>query len=56
MNGAPIAIHGDHAYIGSRTDGGHRGMPQGGVMVVDRGSFYDISGANASNPRLLYQM
>jgi hypothetical protein len=28
-------------------------MAQGGVMVVDRGSFYDISGANASNPRLL---
>jgi hypothetical protein len=34
MNAA-IAIHGDYAYIGSRTDGGHAGMPQGGVTVVD---------------------
>jgi hypothetical protein len=34
MNAA-IAIHGDYAYIGSRTDGGHVGMPHGGVMVVD---------------------
>jgi hypothetical protein len=34
MNAA-IAIHGDYAYIGSRTDGGHPGMPHGGVMVVD---------------------
>ncbi|MGH2799098.1 MAG: hypothetical protein ACRDM0_15820, partial [Thermoleophilaceae bacterium] len=34
MNAA-IAIHGDYAYIGSRTDGGHEGMPHGGVMVVD---------------------
>jgi hypothetical protein len=33
MNAA-IAIQGDHAYIGSRTDGGHDG-PFGGVMVVD---------------------
>jgi hypothetical protein len=34
MNAA-IAIHGDYAYIGSRTDGGHHDMPHGGVMVVD---------------------
>ena len=34
MNAA-IAIHGDYAYIGSRTDGGHAGQPQGGIMVVD---------------------
>jgi hypothetical protein len=34
MNAA-AAIHGNYAYIGSRTDGGHEGMPHGGVMVVD---------------------
>jgi hypothetical protein len=34
MNAA-IAIHGDYAYIGSRTDGGHVGQPHGGIMVVD---------------------
>jgi hypothetical protein len=34
MNAA-IAIHGDYAYIGSRTDGGHEGMPHGGILVVD---------------------
>jgi hypothetical protein len=34
MNAA-IAIHGDYAYVGSRTDGGHEGMPHGGIMVVD---------------------
>ena len=34
MNAA-IALNGDYAYIGSRTDGGHAGMPQGGIMVVD---------------------
>jgi hypothetical protein len=34
MNAA-IAVHGDYAYIGSRTDGGHIGQPQGGLMVVD---------------------
>jgi hypothetical protein len=34
MNAA-LAIHGDYAYIGSRTDGGHEGMPHGGVMIVD---------------------
>jgi hypothetical protein len=44
MNAA-IAVHGDYAYIGSRTDGGHQGMPQGGLMVVD------IS--HPSDPRLL---
>jgi hypothetical protein len=110
MNAA-IAVHGDYAYIGSRTDGGHEGMPHGGVMVVDISNpsdptllgppfdakpgessrelrvwrsqdilivlntncgvgdqlhhctqpsisnfrFYDISGANASNPQLLHQ-
>jgi hypothetical protein len=30
MNAA-IAIHGDYAYIGSRTDGGHEDMPHGGI-------------------------
>lgn len=111
MNAA-IAIHGDYAYIGSRTDGGHEDMPHGGVMVVDISDpsdptllgppfdakagessrelriwksqdilivlntncgvgdalhhctqpsisnfrFYDISGANASDPQLLYQL
>ena len=110
MNAA-IAIHGDYAYIGSRTDGGHEGMPHGGVVVVDISKpnkpralgppldarpgessrelrvwqsqeilivlntncgvgdalhhctqpsisnfrFYDISGANATHPRLLHQ-
>jgi hypothetical protein len=34
MNSA-AAIHGDYAYIGSRTDGSHAGQPQGGIMVVD---------------------
>jgi hypothetical protein len=34
MNAA-IAVHGDYAYIGSRTDGGHEGMPHGGIMIVD---------------------
>jgi hypothetical protein len=34
MNSA-AAIHGDYAYIGSRTDGGHEDMPHGGIMVVD---------------------
>jgi hypothetical protein len=34
MNAAG-AIHGDYAYIGSRTDGGHEGMPHGGIVVVD---------------------
>src|SRR5688500_10570864 len=34
MNAA-IAVHGNYAYIGSRTDGGHAGQPQGGLMVVD---------------------
>ena len=110
MNAA-IAVHGDYAYIGSRTDGGHENMPMGGVMVVDVSDpsdpallgppfdakpgessrelrvwrsqdmlivlntncgvgellhhctipsisnirFYDIAGANATAPRLLYQ-
>jgi hypothetical protein len=110
MNAA-IAVHGDYAYIGSRTDGGHAGMPQGGIMVVDISDpanpallgppldpkpgestrelrvwrsqgvlivlntncgvgptlhhctqssisnlrFYDIAGANASRPRLLFE-
>ncbi|MBD0280761.1 MAG: hypothetical protein ICV69_00990 [Thermoleophilaceae bacterium] len=44
MNAA-LAVHGDYAYIGSRTDGGHEGMPHGGIMVVD------IS--RPSRPRLL---
>jgi LVIVD repeat len=34
MNAA-IAVHGDYAYIGSRTDGSHAGQPHGGIMVVD---------------------
>ena len=34
MNAA-MAIHGDYAYIGSRTDGAHEDMPHGGIMVVD---------------------
>jgi hypothetical protein len=44
MNAA-LAVHGDYAYIGSRTDGSHVGQPQGGIMVVD------IS--RPSNPELL---
>jgi hypothetical protein len=111
MNAA-LAVHGDYAYIGSRTDGGHEDMPHGGVMVVDISNpsnptllgppfdanpgessrelrvwrsqdipivlntncgvgptlhhctapsisnfrFYDISGANATNPRFLHQL
>ena len=34
MNAA-LAVHGDYAYVGSRTDGSHVGQPQGGIMVVD---------------------
>jgi LVIVD repeat len=34
MNAA-LAVHGDYAYIGSRTDGGHEGMPHGGIMIAD---------------------
>src|ERR671914_721036 len=34
MNSA-IAINGDYAYIGSRTDGSHAGQPQGCIVVVD---------------------
>jgi len=33
MNAA-LAIHGDYAYVGSRTDA-HEGTPHGGLMVVD---------------------
>jgi hypothetical protein len=44
MNAA-IAVHGNYAYVGSRTDGGHEGMPHGGVMVVDI--------ADPSDPTLL---
>ena len=44
MNAA-IAVHGGYAYIGSRTDGGHAGQPQGGIMVVDV--------SRPSRPRLL---
>jgi len=44
MNAA-IALHEDYAYIGSRTDGGHQGQPQGGLMVVDV--------SKPSRPRLL---
>ena len=43
MNAA-IAVHKDYAYVGSRTDGGHVGQPQGGLMVVNI--------AQPSNPRL----
>jgi hypothetical protein len=110
MNAA-IAVHGDYAYIGSRTDGSHPGAPTGGIMVVDISDpsdpelvggpfdakpsessrelrvwqsqeilivlntncggatahlcvtpsinnfrFYDISGANATHPRLITEM
>jgi hypothetical protein len=34
MNAA-LAVNGDYVYIGSRTDGGHEGMPHGGIMIVD---------------------
>jgi hypothetical protein len=34
MNAA-LAVNGDYVYVGSRTDGGHEGMPHGGVVVVD---------------------
>jgi hypothetical protein len=34
MNSA-LAVNGDYAYVGSRTDGGHVGMPHGGIVVVD---------------------
>jgi hypothetical protein len=34
MNSAG-AINDDYMYIGSRTDGGHEGMPHGGIMVLD---------------------
>jgi hypothetical protein len=44
MNAA-IAVNGSFAYIGSRTDGGHVGMPHGGLMVVRV--------SNPSEPRLL---
>ncbi|MDP9384313.1 MAG: hypothetical protein M3P50_03595 [Actinomycetota bacterium] len=33
MNAA-LAVHGDYAYVGSRTDA-HQGTPHGGLMVVD---------------------
>ena len=33
MNAA-LAIHGDYAYVGSRTDA-HEGTPHGGIMVAD---------------------
>ena len=34
MNAA-LAVQGDYAYVGSRTDGGHKGEADGGIMVVD---------------------
>jgi hypothetical protein len=34
MNSA-LAVNDDYVYIGSRTDGGHEGQPQGGILVVD---------------------
>jgi hypothetical protein len=46
MNAA-IAVHDDYAYIGSRTDGGHQGQPQGGIVVVD---ISDPSDPNALGP------
>jgi hypothetical protein len=42
---AGLAVHGNYAYIGSRTDGSH---PDAGVLVVD------IS--NVSNPQVVYQI
>jgi hypothetical protein len=47
MNAA-IAIHGDYAYIGSRTDGGHQGQPHGGILVVDIGDPSDPDLVNRS--------
>jgi hypothetical protein len=44
MNAA-LAIYGNYAYIGSRTDGSH---PEAGVLVVD------IS--NPTNPQVVYQI
>ena len=46
---AAAAVHGDYAYIGSRTDGGHEGMPHGGIMVVD---ISDPSDPNLLGPPL----
>jgi hypothetical protein len=40
MNAA-MAVHGNYAYIGSRTDGGHEGMPHGGIMIVDISDPFD---------------
>jgi hypothetical protein len=34
MNSA-LAVNDDYVYVGSRTDGGHAGQPQGGILVVD---------------------
>src|SRR5919109_506377 len=53
MNAA-IAVHGDYAYIGSRTDGGHfdengQLMPHGGIMIVD---ISDPSDPNLLGPPL----
>lgn len=42
---AGLAIHGNYAYVGSRTDGGH---PDAGVLVID------IS--NPANPVVVYQI
>jgi hypothetical protein len=44
MNSA-IAVHGNYAYIGSRTDGSH---PDAGVLVVDIG--------NPASPQIIYQI
>jgi len=50
MNAA-LAVHGNYAYIGSRTDGGHEGMPMGGIMVVD---ISEPSDPNLVTPEPLY--
>ena len=42
MNAA-LAVHGNYAYVGSRTDGGHEGMPHGGIMVVDISNPHELN-------------
>ena len=42
---AGLAVYGNYAYVGSRTDGSH---PDAGVLVVDI--------ATASNPQVVYQI
>jgi hypothetical protein len=46
MNAA-IAVHGNYAYIGSRTDGSHSNPAHGGIMVVD---IFDPTNPELLNP------